>query len=78
MVELSEKLSFALEAREAFLVLRELLRQDLDRDLALQLRVGGAIHLTHAAFTQLGGDLGWVDLGNVRRLVAGRDQWPGR
>ena len=31
-------------------------RQDLDRDLALQLRVGRAIHLAHAAFADRRGD----------------------
>ena len=40
---------FALEAGEPVGVGGERRRQDLDRDLALQLRVGRAIDLAHAA-----------------------------
>ena len=47
---------FALKAREPIGVSRERRRQDLDRDLALQLRVGRAIHLAHAALADLRGD----------------------
>jgi hypothetical protein len=32
-------------------------REDLEGDLALQLRVGRSVHLTHAASAQLGEDL---------------------
>ena len=39
----------ALEARQAIRIGRELRRQDLDRDLATQLRVARAIDLAHAA-----------------------------
>jgi hypothetical protein len=39
----------ALEARQAFGVEREGLRQDFDRDLAAERRIAGAIYLTHAA-----------------------------
>ena len=35
----------------------ERLRQDLDGDVAIELRVARAIHLAHAAFAQLGEDL---------------------
>ena len=57
MVERREDFGFALEAREPVGVGRERRRQDLDRDLALQLRVGRAIDLAHAAFADLRGDL---------------------
>ena len=57
VVELREELRFALEAGEALLVRGERGRQDLDRHLALEARVGGAIDLAHPALTQLGGDL---------------------
>ena len=56
-MKLGEKLRFALESRETLLVLGERCRQDLDRHLALELGVGGAIDLAHAALAELGGDL---------------------
>ena len=31
-------------------------RQDFDRDIAIQLRIARPIHLAHAAFADLGGD----------------------
>ena len=45
-----------LKSREPALVIDEAIRQDLDRDLALQLYVTSAIHLTHAAGAQKFGD----------------------
>ena len=56
MVQRGEHLGFALEARQAFGIERELLRQNLDRDVAIQLRVARAIHLAHAARADLGDD----------------------
>ena len=53
----------ALEPREAIGVTRHRGRQDLDGDRALQVRVGGAIHLSHSAGTNLGGDLIGTDAG---------------
>ena len=52
MVERSEHLCLALEAREPIAVAREMLRQHLDGDIALQLRIAGAIDLAHAAGTE--------------------------
>ena len=49
MVQRREHPRLALEAREAIRVGRELGRQDLDRDVAPELRVARAIHLAHAA-----------------------------
>ena len=45
MIEGSQQLRFAFEALHALGVLREIFRQNFDRDLALQLGVGGAIDL---------------------------------
>ena len=42
MVQRGERLGFALETRQAVGVLRERVGQDLDRDVAIELRVGRA------------------------------------
>jgi hypothetical protein len=47
-----DRLGFPLEARARFRVAREMLWQDLDRDVAIQLRVAGAIDLSHPARAQ--------------------------
>ena len=49
MIQRREHLRFALEPREPIRIGRERLRQDLERDVAIQPRVAGAIHLAHAA-----------------------------
>jgi len=41
----------------AFLLIREILRQDLQRDLAAEFLIGRSPHLSHAAFAKYGGDL---------------------
>ena len=56
MVQGGEHFRFALKTREPIDVDRERRRQDLDRDLALEFRVGRPIHLPHPAFTDLRGD----------------------
>ena len=48
-LRLARSLRFALEARPALSVRRELLGQKLDRDVALEPRVAGAINLAHPA-----------------------------
>ena len=48
MIERREQLRFALEARHAVGVRRERRRQDLQRDVAIQLRVARAIHFAHS------------------------------
>ena len=63
MVEARQHLRLALEAREALRVGREGLGQDLDRHLASELRVRGAIDLSHAADAELGGDPIAADVG---------------
>ena len=57
MIQRRERLRLALETCQAFGVRGERARQDLDRDLSAQRRVGGAIHLTHAPFANRGRDL---------------------
>jgi len=49
MVERREEFRYALEARQPIRILRERLRQDLDRDVALQPRIARAVDLTHSA-----------------------------
>ena len=49
-------LCLALEPRETLCVGGERLRQDFDRDWAVQVRVGGLIDLTHPAHADLGAD----------------------
>ena len=57
MIQRGEDLGFALKTRQPIVVSCERWRQDLDRDLTLQLGVGRPIHLAHAPFADLGGDL---------------------
>src|SRR5262245_29464520 len=56
MIEGSENFGFALETAYPVRIPRKLIRQDLDRDFALQLRVSSAIHLAHPAFPEQCGD----------------------
>ena len=49
MVQRGEHPRLALEAREPIRIARQRARQDLDRDVAPELRVVRAVHLTHAA-----------------------------
>ena len=69
MVERCERFRFALETSQPLRVAGERVGQDLDRHLALQIRVGGLIDLAHAAGADRGGDLirsktrsGWRDI----------------
>ncbi len=57
MVQRSEGLRFSLESRDAFWIGSEQLWQDLDRDVAIELRVTCAVDLAHAAGPQGGEDL---------------------
>ncbi len=50
MVEAGEDLGFSLEPREAIRISGEGFRQNLQGDLAVELRIGGLIDLPHAAF----------------------------
>ena len=57
MIEGSEHFGFALKTREPIGIDRERRRQDLDRDLPLEFRVGRPIHLPHPAFPDRRGDV---------------------
>ena len=49
VIEGCEHFRFPLESCEAIGIVGERLRQDLDRDVASQLRIAGPIHFAHAA-----------------------------
>ena len=49
MVQRGEHSRLALEARKPIRIARHCARQDLDRDVAPELRVARAVHLAHAA-----------------------------
>src|SRR6516165_6328716 len=57
MIERRKHVRFAVEAREPIRVAREHLRQPLERDVTIELRVSGAIDLAHAAFADFGDDI---------------------
>ena len=57
VVERGEQVRLAPEAREALFVPRELGRQHLDRDLAVELGVARAEHFAHPPGAEGGGDL---------------------
>ena len=57
MVQGREHFRFALKPREPIVVGGERWWQDLDRDLALQLGIGGPIDFAHASGADLRGDL---------------------
>jgi hypothetical protein len=52
MVERGEHAGFAFEAREPVRIAEERGGQHLDRDLAPEMRVAGAVHLAHASGAQ--------------------------
>ena len=84
MVQRREHFRFALKPREPIGIGRERRRQNLDRDLAFELRVRRAIDLPHAARADRGGDFidaetgagsegqGWRDY--TGRTDSGRNQ----
>ena len=56
MIQRGEHLGFALEPCQAVGVVRERLRQDLDRDVTIQLGVACAVDLTHSTLADRGDD----------------------
>ena len=56
VVQRGERARLALEAGQALGVLRHRRREHLDRDVAPELRVRGAVHLAHPARADGGGD----------------------
>ena len=57
VVEGREDLCLTLEPCEAIRIRRKRLGQDLQRDLPVQLGIGGLIDLAHAPLTDEGGDI---------------------
>ena len=57
MVQGSEDRGLALETGEPLRILRQPPRQHLERDVAMESGVAGAIHLAHSAFAELGDDV---------------------
>ena len=57
MIQRRQNFGLALKPAHSRGIMRKLLWQDLDRDLAFQLRVPGAIHLSHAALAEQTSDL---------------------
>jgi rhodanese-related sulfurtransferase len=57
MIQGREALRFARERRKAVRLVRERVRQDLERDIASELRIAGAIHLPHSPFADRGDDV---------------------
>ena len=52
VVQRCEDLCLTLKPRNAFGIVSEVVRENLDRDVASELRVAGAIHLAHPARTK--------------------------
>ena len=52
MIERGEHLRFSFESRHAIRIVGDRRQQDLDGDVAIELRIAGAIHRAHAAFTK--------------------------
>jgi len=73
MVQRGEDFGFALKAREPIIVSGEGGRQNLDRNLTLQVRVGCPIHLAHPALTDLCGDFVNAEAGTGGRAKVLRD-----
>jgi hypothetical protein len=57
MIQGRKRASFPLESGGSIVVVAEGFRQQLDRDAASKLGVGGLIHLAHAARPEVAGDL---------------------
>src|SRR5438552_1384513 len=57
MIQRCERFRLTLKSRQTLGIVSKVLRKDLDRDLALQPRIAGAIDLAHAACTDGGDDL---------------------
>ena len=75
MVERREDLRFALEPGQAIRIGGESFRQDLQGDIAVELRVVRPLHFAHAAFANLGGDLVVAESGAdcERHLIGGHE-----
>ncbi len=63
MIQGREDFRFALKPREPIRVCGERRREDLERDLALQLRIGSTVHLAHTTHADLGEDFVGAETG---------------
>jgi hypothetical protein len=61
MVQSREDFRFALEPGEALRITGHRCGQYLDRDLSFEVRIGGAIDLTHAPHAEQRGDFEWAE-----------------
>jgi hypothetical protein len=61
MIEQRKDFGFSTKPREAIRITRHGPRQNLDRDVTLQLRVGRAVDFSHPAGTERAGDLERAD-----------------
>ena len=61
MIQRRQDFGFALKSGEPLRVTRDGLWQHLDGDLSLQVRVGGPVHLAHAACPERADDLVWPE-----------------
>ena len=61
VIQRGQKLRLTLEPREAIGIAGKESREDLDRDVAIQLLVAGTIHLSHSAFAKFGENVIWPD-----------------
>jgi hypothetical protein len=52
MIERRQRFRFSLEARESVWIAGKQLGQDLDRHVAIELRIASAIHLAHSTGAQ--------------------------
>ena len=69
MIERREHDGFTLKPGEALWILQEHLGEDFERDVAMQLRVAGSVHLPHAASADVLDDFVGTDL--ARRSTNG-------
>jgi len=60
-VRMMQRLRFAFEPRQPIAIECERVGKNLDRDVALQLRIAGAVDLAHSAGPQRTDDLIWAD-----------------
>ena len=61
MIERRQRLRFAREPREPFGIAHERGRQDLQRDVAIELRVVGTVDLAHSAGAEQRDDFIWAE-----------------
>src|SRR5262245_46308533 len=61
MIQRGEYLSLAPEANESIGISRDGVREDFQRDVAIELRVAGAVDLAHTAGADLRGDFVWAE-----------------